>query len=706
MPSLVAINGPAAGRRYSLGEVAVLGRNPDCQIVIEVGAVSRYHAQISRREGQWWLEDLNSRNGTYWNGQLVTQRTPLRGPGEIRICEMTFRFEPEPGSRETEQFLFLVEALQEQHRIVGGLRSGELQRQLCDQRSLLWQRLTDAFHRVVVLDCEWGLRSGKFDMDSFLLKTWREISQTFDLPFDERIFHPEQISQALKSEQPTLFCVLNVQWLDEQNVHRLRGLGFTQENHPVLYVGDNAFVGAVASPVALATPTDAVEAWLDDVETMMTGSSISMESMMTGSSILVPRRAIADSSAAFKMMENMSEVFLATDDLPILARKVLDRLFNFFPQSDEGFVMLEQEGKLAPLTAKSRLEEDTVMRASRKLVRQVMSTRQALLSADAENDQRFEMRQSIVDFRIRTLMMVPLLDSQGAAMGILQLSTLDQRRRFTQEDLGTLASTVRLMGLAIENRLLRDSAVERKLLEQQLEIAAEVQRAFLPREAPALEGYEFAHRLETADVVGGDLIAYVCPEPHRMIVVLGDVAGRGIPAALIMARLQATLPHHLRRESGLGAALAAANREALTDGGAQRFVTLVLAEIDARAHTLTVANAGHLPPLIRRAHGDIVDIGVAEAGFPLGIVDDAEYQTCQCELAPGDVVCLFTDGVIEAMNPGGDILFGAEGIKRRLELDPLSPQSLIDAVFDDLRRLTQSTKLQDDACLLVCRRVE
>src|SRR5690606_12281880 len=122
-------------------------------------------------------------------------------------------------------------------------------------------------------------------------------------------------------------------------------------------------------------------------------------------------------------------------------------------------------------------------------INQVMSTKEAILSADAANDERFDMSQSIADFRIRSMMCAPLIDSDGKSFGVLQIDTLDQRNRFEEDDLEVLVAIAAQAAVAIDNARLHDNALLQRSLERDLALAHQVQRGFLPETAPEMVGY-------------------------------------------------------------------------------------------------------------------------------------------------------------------------------------------------------------------------
>ena len=176
--------------------------------------------------------------------------------------------------------------------------------------------------------------------------------------------------------------------------------------------------------------------------------------------------------------------------------------------------------------------------------------------------------------------------------------------------------------------------------------------SFLPKKPPQLGGYEFFAHYESAQEVGGDYYDFIPLPSSRLGIALGDVAGKGVPAALLMAKVSSDARFCLLTEEGPAQAVYRLNELMQEAGLLDRFVTFAVALLDSAAHRVTFVNAGHLPPLIlRAASGKIEEATLREVGgFPLGIADGIPYEAVAVDLQPGDSVALFTDGVTEARN--------------------------------------------------------
>ena len=334
-----------------------------------------------------------------------------------------------------------------------------------------------------------------------------------------------------------------------------------------------------------------------------------------------------------------------------------------------------------------------------------MASREAILSADAAADSRFDLSESIVDFHIHSMICAPLVAGEGDALGVIQLDALDPVNRFRQEDLDVLASVASQAAFAIENAQLHEAAMHDQALRRELAVAHEVQRGFLPAAAPHIAGYDFFEFYQPANQLGGDYYDYIELPGGRLAVVVADVSGKGISAALLMAKLSAETRFCLASEPQPAAAISRLNRAFCESGGEDRFVTMVVTVLDPRRHEVRIVNAGHLPPLWCRGPGSVVPVAANETGLPLGVEPDVDYAQCVLSLEPGDSLVFYTDGITEAMNDS-DQLYGFQRLLTLLAADVQSVNLLGRRVLDDVKRFVGARTQSDDMCLTCFGRVK
>jgi sigma-B regulation protein RsbU (phosphoserine phosphatase) len=376
--------------------------------------------------------------------------------------------------------------------------------------------------------------------------------------------------------------------------------------------------------------------------------------------------------------------------------KTLATLFGIFPEAESGFILTrEADGELIPRAIRHREGVTDPLTLGQTAMDHVMHRGEGFLSSDTPAD-------GLGLTPSRTVLGVPLLDSAGQPIGIIQLVSRPGHPVFRADALDLLAAVAVPVGVTVENnRLLRSKA--------EWAAAGEIQRALLPRRQPSAPGYVSWEHYEPAQEVGGDYYDYIPIHPaeaegqnnwSRWAVAAGDVVGKGMPAALLMTSLSSEVRHRVRTEADPARVAARLNRHFFEAEILDRFITFLLIIVDARSHRITVVNAGHLAPIVRRASGAIEVIGEEETGPPLGVVLGHQYQSITTELGPGDMVVLFTDGVTEAMNPQNH-QFGAEAVRRTLLAAPRSVPEVGEAILKALRGHA-SGRPQSDDIALVC----
>lgn len=414
---------------------------------------------------------------------------------------------------------------------------------------------------------------------------------------------------------------------------------------------------------------------------------------------------VADPEAKLQAVLEISKSLGQALELDEVLTRMLDGLFEIFSQAEEGFVLLKEDNNSNPVIRATRSRSESPDRTpsiSLTIVREAMGSGEAILSADVMGDNRFLASQSIAGLQLRSMMCAPLLGLDGQSLGLIQLSCRDVALPFVERDLDVLVGVATQGALAIENASLHAEVLKQRDLERELEFATQVQLGFLPNKRPQAAGLEFCDYYEAAHRVGGDYFDYIELPGRGIAVAIADVAGKGIPAALLMARLYSATRYHLISQPDLGQALSDLNRDISTSGLGHRFITCVLTVIDPETRQVTLANAGHLPPMIRHVDGSITEVVSEHPGMPLGVVPDQEFRQQQHQLASGDTWLMFTDGVTEAMNTDNEI-FGTARLQKSLAAAPDELDAMILAIVSDVETHCAERDQSDDMCMTAFR---
>jgi serine phosphatase RsbU (regulator of sigma subunit)/pSer/pThr/pTyr-binding forkhead associated (FHA) protein len=403
-------------------------------------------------------------------------------------------------------------------------------------------------------------------------------------------------------------------------------------------------------------------------------------------------------AAMVEISNNLAKTLSVHEILP----KLLDSLFKIFVQADRGFVVMraKPEGPLVPVSVKSRRsDDDERMRISRTIVEEAIKSKKAILSHDAATDERFGMSQSIADYSIRSMICAPMIGSDGQALGVIQIDTLNQRARFSDDDLEVLASVASQAAVSIDNAKMHEQMLVQRSMQRDLELARRMQRTMLPSKPPQVPGYFFFDYYQAARQVGGDYYDYINLPGGRFAIVVGDVAGKGVPAALLMARLSADVRTALATEENAAMAMQQINESFVNRDWHDRFVTMVAAVVNPRTNELTTVNAGHMAPILRRHSGMVEEIGGEASGLPLGVMPGYEYSSHTHILEQGDVVTIFTDGFSEAMN-AEQSLYGLDRLKRQITAPVVDVFDFGQHILDDVSRFVDGFNQVDDMCLV------
>lgn len=425
------------------------------------------------------------------------------------------------------------------------------------------------------------------------------------------------------------------------------------------------------------------------------------------SQVEVSRPSSADDVGALaevklRAMRGLNRAIGASLSLGEVLPRLLDGLFEIFPNAERGFVLLT-DSKSKRLVLRARKQRGRVetgpLKLSLSLMDRVVQSRRAILSADTTNDSRFKLNDSVADCRILSVMCVPFIGSDGSVLGVVQIDSQELRHVFGKEDLDVLAGIAGQLTQAIEQALAHDDRINREQLKRDLELAHRVQQGLLPARPPEIPGYEVFDYYEPAHQIGGDFFGYVPLPDGRMAIVLADVSGKGVSAALVMATLSADVRYCLAIERDVAQAVSRINESFCRSGWDDRFATLVVAVLDPLAHRLSIVNAGHLPVFLRDVAGTVRTVGAEESGLPLGVDPEHAYLGVDVDFDRGSTLVLYTDGISEAMDHE-QRTYGL-GRLMRILADPVkNAEELGRRVLGDVERHAAGQIRSDDMCLV------
>lgn len=385
---------------------------------------------------------------------------------------------------------------------------------------------------------------------------------------------------------------------------------------------------------------------------------------------------------------------LAKDFGGILEKDALLKLFSLTLMGQVGtsrYAMCRKDG----VSIYSRISGD-YLESDKPLLFGLVTA--PMLTSQVPPRKRYAMlREHLAKEKIAAL--IPL-QMQNEVKGVLCIGERMRGSVYTESDLEFIYSLSNLAFVSLENSRLFIEAVERQKLENELIIAKEIQRGLLPRTLPEIDGFRIAAVNVSSKQVGGDYYDVIPMENGSWVVVIADVSGKGTPASLLMANMQATV--HALVPFGLSLSIATARINDLIyrNTGADKFITFFWGILDPAARTFRYVNAGHNPPFLMRRDGRMERL--SDGGLILGIMKTImPYQEGSVELGSGDSIIMFTDGVSEAMNAQG-IDYTEERLEAFLSgQNGADAQGLLDGITQEVRRHSAGAPQSDDITMVV-----
>ena len=300
--------------------------------------------------------------------------------------------------------------------------------------------------------------------------------------------------------------------------------------------------------------------------------------------------------------------------------------------------------------------------------------------------------------RARSRLVAPLIGSGGRVRGALDLWS-DRPAGYDRAAAAVVGVYAAAVASTIENARLIAEVRDKRRLDSDLAVARDVMADLLPRSTPAITGFDIAGAHESSLVVGGDYYEFIPLPEDRWGVVIADVVGKGIAAALLVAATRASISSLVGHELAVRAIMRRANRffhESVEEG---RYVTLFYMVLDVPARSLLYVNAGHVPPVLVRANGEVELL--EEGGVPLGLFEAPRYFEGHATLRPGDVLALYTDGIVEQTNPRGEEYGSSRLITTLREAGDAGATELCSRVMQDVHRFGADRQVDDRTLVII-----
>jgi len=411
------------------------------------------------------------------------------------------------------------------------------------------------------------------------------------------------------------------------------------------------------------------------------------------------RRAVEELSILNDIARAISASLNAEEIMQTLIRKSI-RAVN----SEQGVITLVEEEQKSMKTLIRTMVSSAgapAFHMHQALIGWMHLNKKPLSVEDPVNDARFRGVQW--DSNIKTLLCVPMI-VKSELRGVLTVYNKKDGQPFNTEDQRLLAIISAQSAQVVENaRLIEEEKLYIKM-QQEVGLAAKIQMDLLPRSNPGLQGYDIFARTIAAQSIGGDYFDFISKSDGRMALCLGDVSGKGLPASLLMANLQATLRGQTLVSQQPSECLLRSNKLLFESTSPEKFATLFYGVLDTKLHCMHYSNAGHDWPILIGKNNSIQRLKTG--GLMLGLIQQAEYEDEEIPIQLGDVLVIQSDGVSEAMNSNNQ-QFSEERLQALiLEHKERTAEEIIDTVVKEVRKHAGAHPQSDDITIMVIKRIE
>ena len=412
----------------------------------------------------------------------------------------------------------------------------------------------------------------------------------------------------------------------------------------------------------------------------------------------------------YQLLRDISFKIKDTLDLNVILNHLLDILKNVVDYDAAGVFVLSEDiehpdyhfpnQKIAGIAkrgyADHPLESDEMLSQGKGIIGHVIKTKESLIIQDVRIDDRY------IIGRKETLseIAVPIIKDEKA-IGALDVES-DKLGAFNHQHLEILEFFADAAAISLEKAILHHQILEKKKLEEQMQMAKDVQASLLPAQSPEIPGYDISGICIPTFDIGGDYYDYIPIDDNKIAIVIADVSGDGIPAALIMASFRAMLRNQLKSILNLSDLMHFLNQQIPDVSRKRDFITTFFGELDFINHEFHFINCGHNPPILIKSDGKII---MLETGGPsLNIIKDAEFRSDVIKIDEGDQIILYTDGVIEIFGKNSKE-YGLGRLKELvIENKNKSSAELINCVVNSTREFSGRKLYRDDFTIVVLKR--
>jgi phosphoserine phosphatase RsbU/P len=425
----------------------------------------------------------------------------------------------------------------------------------------------------------------------------------------------------------------------------------------------------------------------------------SIDGQLTASTILTGD-AEQDSRSLEILLDTIAAV-TANIDLDSVLRNIVDRSLQVTSAERALLLLGGDPEKLVVRVSQDKDGKELAgdLQWSRSLVRRCLEEGVAVRSVVQSDQEALEIGRSVYDLKLRAVMCAPMC-SKGQTVGVIYVDSRAMRREFSTRDLALFGAISAQLAVSVENARLHADSLEKVKLQKDVEIARRIQQHLLPPVPRDFYGLEIGLRYEAAEQASGDTYDFVPLANGRFAIMIGDVTGHGVGAALLTHAVQAALRSYLELIDDVATIVSKVNQRLVEGVETGNFMSLLLVIVDPKARTLEYVNAGHPGLLVCQKDGMKA---LEKTGMVLGVVGEQQYESSEpIALQPGDVLFLHTDGVDEAMSPSRSV-FGVgrlHEVVARQRREGAGADQILAEVDRQIRDYVGSDVLEDDSTMI------
>ncbi len=407
-----------------------------------------------------------------------------------------------------------------------------------------------------------------------------------------------------------------------------------------------------------------------------------------------------------KVLNDIATTISSIQPVDEIIDKIISQCIKHLGVEEGTISLLEQNSIDDQFHTMIRRQDSSVDKVPNKLDNRLtgwmIKNKTTLISNDIREDERFKFLDRI-SYSFRSILCVPLM-AKGNLIGYLAVFNKKNRQPFSTEDRRLLSIITSQSAQVIENARLYEEEKALFSLQEEMKMAREIQLNLLPKQLPDLPGFQIAAITIPAKLVGGDYYDFLSLSGHKVGFCVGDITGKGMPAAMLMANLQATFRSQGSIFEDCEKCLAGTNKLLYRSTESTKFATFFYGILDPEKAQLQYANGGHDAPLLFRKDNEPEFLHAT--GLLLGVMEDAQYSKEWISLEPKDLLILFTDGITEAMNSRDEQF----GLDRTIELirknRKKTPQKIIQTILEEIKNHSGKAAQSDDITIMIIKREE